>query len=111
MRARTSVRGRDQFSVEKAYIDSTLTPSFSHASRTRLMARTPARWPKLAGRFWRRAQRPLPSMMIPMCRGIWESKVSKAYRVGLKVEDRTPPSPPWPSPAGEGTDSDLHKLG
>src|SRR5438067_6011767 len=41
------------------------------------MARTPARWPKLAGCPRRRAQRPLPSMMIPMCLGTGFSKVLK----------------------------------
>src|SRR5437764_11844330 len=44
-------------------------PSFSQPPRTRLMARTPARCPKLWGRPRRRAQRPLPSMMIPTWRG------------------------------------------
>src|SRR5258708_39769568 len=33
------------------------------------MARTPARCPATRGRWRRLAQRPLPSMMIPMCRG------------------------------------------
>src|SRR5256712_11695583 len=50
------------------------TPRSSHAWSTRLNARTPGRWPKLAGRPRPRAQRPLPSMMIPMWRGTCESK-------------------------------------
>src|SRR5438874_1864287 len=41
------------------------------------MARTPARWPKRAGCPRRRAQRPLPSMMMPMCLGTGFSKVLK----------------------------------
>src|SRR5215831_4171609 len=36
---------------------------------TRLIAWTPARWPNECGRFRLRAQRPLPSMMMPMCFG------------------------------------------
>src|SRR5580700_3114611 len=33
------------------------------------IARTPARWPATRGRWRCRAQRPLPSMMMPTCRG------------------------------------------
>src|SRR5215467_6759565 len=36
---------------------------------TRLIARTPARWPNECGRLRLRAHRPLPSMMIPTWRG------------------------------------------
>src|ERR1700674_4965439 len=49
---------------------STFTPRSSQAYMTRLMARTPARWPKLTLRPWSFAQRPLPSMMIPTWCGI-----------------------------------------
>src|SRR5438874_892214 len=49
------------------------------------MARTPARWPKLAGCPRRRAQRPLPSMMIPMCLGTEFAKASTEYP---RVADR-----------------------
>src|SRR6267142_6203632 len=80
-------------------MERTCTPRSSHAWSTRLIARTPARWPKLAGRPWRRAQRPLPSMMIPMWRGIWELKVEQSVpggprggetRIVRTVRDRTP---------------------
>src|SRR5579864_5238131 len=72
-------------------MESTLTPSTSQASRTRLIARTPARWPKLAGLPRRRAQRPLPSMMIPMWRGIRSSKIEQSVPVGF-----TPVGPDYP---------------
>src|SRR5579859_1791679 len=96
IRARTSALGRVQFSVENAYTDSAWTPSCSQPSSTRLMARTPARWPKLAGRLRPRAQRPLPSMMIPIWRGTWSPSVRKEYRLG-------------PKPAGSGS-LELHDL-
>src|ERR1700694_1618381 len=43
----------------------TFAPRSAQAYMTRLMALTPARWPKLTLRPWSFAQRPLPSMMIP----------------------------------------------
>src|SRR6266702_6903700 len=63
-------------------MESTWTPRSSHAWSARLIARTPARWPKLAGRPRRRAQRPLPSMMIPMWRGTCESKSEERVPTG-----------------------------
>src|SRR5215469_5406014 len=44
-------------------------PRSSQAYITRLIAWTPARWPNECGRLRLRAQRPLPSMMMPMCFG------------------------------------------
>src|ERR1700680_154301 len=45
------------------------TPAWWHASITGRIARTPARWPATRGRCRCRAQRPFPSMMMPICRG------------------------------------------
>src|SRR5580692_7284028 len=45
------------------------TPASRHASMTGRIARTPARWPATRGRWRCRAHRPLPSMMMPICRG------------------------------------------
>src|SRR3982074_3545568 len=67
---------------------STFTPRSSQAYMTRLIARTPARWPKLTLRPWSFAQRPLPSMMIPTWCGM---------RGGVKERLEVP--------------SDLHHLG
>src|SRR5713101_5067016 len=66
-------------------MESAWTPKSSHAWSTTLIARTPARWPKLAGRPRPRAQRPLPSMMIPMWRGIGESKGGESVPTGAKA--------------------------
>src|ERR1035437_6767800 len=54
IRAATSWRGRDQFSV-------------LNAQRVRMC--TPDSWPATRGRWRRRAHRPLPSMMMPTWRG------------------------------------------
>ncbi len=69
MSAATSWRGRDQFSVLNAYSVRMWTPAAWHASMTGRIVDTPARCPAARGRWRRRAQRPLPSMMIPMWRG------------------------------------------
>src|SRR5579862_8840243 len=45
------------------------TPAWWQASITGRIARTPARWPATRGRWRCRAHRPLPSMMMPTCRG------------------------------------------
>src|ERR1700724_2276549 len=69
---------------------STFTPRSSQAYMTRLIARTPARWPKLTLLPWSFAQRPLPSMMIPTWCGIPRELFSTR---------------------GAGRSSDLHHLG
>src|SRR5438067_9940628 len=75
-------------------MESACTPRSSQAWRTRLIERTPARWPKLAGRPWRRAQRPLPSMMIPTWRGTWESKGEERLPIGDAASLGEPHPPP-----------------
>src|ERR1700676_623087 len=45
------------------------TPAWWHASITGRIARTPARWPATRGRCRCLAQRPFPSMMMPICLG------------------------------------------
>src|ERR1700738_1616644 len=69
---------------------STFTPRSSQAYITRLMARTPARWPKLTLFPCSLAQRPLPSMMIPT----WCGTPRELF-----------------STRGDGRSSDLHHLG
>src|SRR6266849_8725427 len=69
IRASTSSRGRDQFSVEKAYSVRTRTPRRSAASATRRMVSIPALCPMTRGNKRSRAQRLLPSMMIATCSG------------------------------------------
>ena len=44
-------------------------PSRAHSSVVRRTLATPRRCPSIRGRFCRCAQRPLPSMMMAMCRG------------------------------------------
>src|ERR1700694_4126919 len=67
--ASTSSRGRDQFSVEKAYRVRTRMPRLSAASATWRSASIPALCPITRGRRRSRAQRLLPSMMIATCSG------------------------------------------
>ncbi len=69
IRVSTSGCGRFQFSTEKAYRVRTWQPSRADVSTTSRTAAIPARWPATRGRLRIRAQRPLPSMMIAMCRG------------------------------------------
>src|ERR1700730_12615983 len=69
IRAVTSPRGRCQFSVLKAYRVRMCTPAWWHASITGRIARTPARCPATRGRWRCLSHRPLPSMMMPTCRG------------------------------------------
>src|SRR2546425_3466989 len=69
IKASTSSRGRDQFSVEKAYSVKTRTPRRSAASATRRMVSIPALCPMTRGTKRSRAQRLLPSMMIATCSG------------------------------------------
>src|SRR5690606_8248865 len=67
--APTSSSGRPQFSEEKANRVSASMPRSRQKSMQMLTARAPARWPTMRGRLRRAAQRPLPSMMMAMCRG------------------------------------------
>src|SRR2546421_2260180 len=67
--ASTSSRGRDQFSVEKAYSVRTRTPRRSADSATRRMVSIPALCPMTRGSKRSRAHRLLPSMMIATCSG------------------------------------------
>src|SRR2546428_3824831 len=69
IKASTSSRGRDQFSVEKAYRVRTRTPRRSAASATRRIVSMPALCPMTRGSKRSRAQRLLPSMMIATCSG------------------------------------------
>src|SRR5229473_7672211 len=69
IKASTSSRGRDQFSVENAYSVRTRTPRRSAASATRRMVSMPALCPMTRGNKRSRAQRLLPSMMIATCSG------------------------------------------
>src|SRR5437879_1035000 len=62
---------------------------------TRLIARTPARWPNECGRRRWRAQRPLPSMMMPTWRGTAPWSAGSTVTGGLEAV----------------TSSDLHHLG
>src|SRR5438309_10844573 len=91
-------------------MERTWTPRSSQAWSARLMARTPARCPKLAGRPRRRAQRPLPSMMIPMWRGTWESKGEERVPIGALCAFHAPLPDPPPC-GGRGCAAlDLHHL-
>mmetsp|Transcript_20357 Transcript_20357/g.66402 ORF Transcript_20357/g.66402 Transcript_20357/m.66402 type:complete len:201 (-) Transcript_20357:18-620(-) len=66
----TSLRGRSQFSCEKAYTDSSRTaPSAAQSPMRRRSASTPAACPSAVGRPRAAAQRLLPSMMTAMCLG------------------------------------------
>src|ERR1700686_1677 len=69
IKASTSSRGRDQFSVEKAYRVKTRMPRLSAASATRRIASIPALCPITRGSSRSRAHRLLPSMMIATCSG------------------------------------------
>src|SRR5208282_534478 len=51
-------------------------PSRAHSSVMRRTTPAPRRWPSIRGNPWRRAQRPLPSMMIAMWRGIFSAGTS-----------------------------------
>src|SRR5207302_9036516 len=87
-------------------MESAWTPRSSHAWSTRLIARTPWRWPKLAGRPRPRAQRPLPSMMIPTWRGTGESKGEESVPIAA-VFSRAPL--PWGR--GKSSPLDFHDFG
>src|SRR6266508_992409 len=69
IRIDTSSAGRRQFSLEKAKSVRNSTPRSMHARTVVRTASTPLRWPATRGSMRCFAQRPLPSMMIAMCRG------------------------------------------
>jgi hypothetical protein len=71
MRNRTSSGERVQFSVENAYTLRCLTPAWIAPATTSSSAASPARCPSM--RVWPRrfAQRPLPSITIATCPGIF----------------------------------------
>src|ERR1035437_9875041 len=75
MSASTSAGGRRQLSLEKAKSVRMPTPESGAASTTRRAASTPARCPMTRGSPRPIAQRPLPSMMIPTCRVLCNSKL------------------------------------
>ena len=69
MRLADLLPGRAQFSLEKANSVSASMSRCEHSSMHRRTGRRPALWPAARGRPRAVAQRPLPSMMIAMCRG------------------------------------------
>src|SRR5439155_7512388 len=91
------------------------TPAWPQASITGRMVRTPARWPATRGRCRCRAQRPLPSMMMPICRGrsgragsgIAAGAGGRSIRWVSRTERRV--GPPRFA-AGRSTGSDLEDL-
>ena len=64
IRPSTSSRGRDQFSVEKAYTVSSSTPCLTAWRTVRFSACAPSRCPARTGSPRACAQRALPSMMM-----------------------------------------------
>src|ERR1035441_3343742 len=81
IRASISRRGRRQLSEEKANRDRMPIPASGAASTMRLTVSTPARWPASRGKPRPKAHRPLPSMMIPECRVLFDIKL-----VGIKKD-------------------------
>src|SRR4051794_5138113 len=69
IRKRTSSGDRDQFSVEKAYAETALTPISMAPSTTSNSELSPCSWPLVRGRPRCLAHRPLPSMTTATCRG------------------------------------------
>ena len=69
MRLATSSVGRFQFSLEKANTVSASTLCFAHSSIAMRTEAMPCLWPDARAMPRAAAQRPLPSMMIAMCRG------------------------------------------
>src|SRR5690606_21020946 len=61
--------GRRQFSLEKANSVRNSTPRSAHPRTVARTASAPLRCPATRGRCRFRAQRPLPSMMMAICRG------------------------------------------
>ncbi len=69
IRKSSSCCGRFQFSLDRQYSVSCSMSSRAHSSTVRRTLATPRRCPSIRGSPCRSAQRPLPSMMIAMCRG------------------------------------------
>src|SRR5208337_4379055 len=86
MRKAISSAGRFQFSLEKQYSVSCSIPNRAHSSVMRRTTPAPRRWPSIRGSPWRWAQRPLPSMMMAMWRGIFSADTS-ASASGLTAVD------------------------
>src|SRR5207237_10596115 len=89
--------GRDQFSVEKEYTVSSLTPSSAASRRRALTVSAPALWPSLTETPRARAQRLLPSVMIATYRAVGSSEpLSPADAGAAAGHIRLPGSPlPW----------------
>src|SRR5690348_3754832 len=87
--AEISVRGRCQFSSEKAKRVTTSRPASSAPSTVSRTAFIPARWPRGRGRWRSRAQRPLPSMMTATWRGTapWSRICERRSSAILDLED------------------------
>jgi len=66
----TSSGGRRQFSLENANSVRTSIPSSAQWRTVALTGLIPARCPLIRGNARCRAQRPFPSMMMAMCRGL-----------------------------------------
>src|SRR5215471_14884127 len=81
MRIETSSAGRRQFSLENANSVRYWIRRSTHARTVARTASTPLRWPATRGSRRCFAQRPLPSMMIAICRGM--SRASGMSRVEL----------------------------
>src|SRR6185436_5658971 len=90
--AATSPAGRCQFSTENVYSVSTSTPSDEQPFTASRTLSRPARWPMSRGTPRAFAQRPLPSMMIATCRGMFPRAISaSALRgLGVRVGKRSP---------------------
>src|SRR5262245_45313501 len=63
-------------------------PASGAASTMRRTVSTPALWPAMRGNPRARAHRPLPSMMIPVCRVLWDAKRKDIKKRGLFLAHR-----------------------
>ncbi len=81
----SSSAGRFQFSLERQYSVICSIPSRAHSSVTQRTLVAPRRCPSMRGRPRCRAQRPLPSMMMAICRGK-RSRGTSDRSVGRPVE-------------------------
>src|SRR5947207_3388827 len=88
IRIDTSSAGRRQFSLEKAKSVRKSTPRSIHARTVVRTASTPLRWPATRGSMRCFAQRPLPSMMIAMCRGTWRGGGTSRVELSNTMNDR-----------------------
>ena len=84
MRARTSVSGLPQFSLLKANKVSTSMPLSLQPFSAERTASTPARCPAGTGSPRRLAHRPLPSIIMAICRGSGRHLI-KFYSKGLFI--------------------------